>query len=1447
MNTIIKNAKEVFIGLDIGTESVGFSLTDENYQVPQIGGKPLMGVRLFDEAKTAAERRVFRASKVRQERTKFRTTLLQELFNENINKIDELFFLRLEASGFWAEDKLKTNAGLDSLDSLFADNLYSDITYFSEFPTIYHLRKFLCEGSNWQNNIPDIRLVYLACHHILKARGHFLYDGDVSGSGCGSNFSYTDEGKRKIKSLKELLLNEDDEEITPLDLSIDNFDKIESIAKDDKIGMGKNKMKEAFFNVVFENISKENKTRAGKITSAIIGAKFKLSDIINNLDEESLDDEISKSISFSNNWENLEPKIASELGDKYILIESLKNVYDWLILMKLLKGKKSVSIAMVDKFDEHNKQLQQLKALVKEKAKNKYQKIFRSIKETHNYAAYIGSNLSNGKTIVKKCTRDKFYDFLKKELTGILTEELIASIESGQFLPKLRTKDNATIPHQLHKAELVNILDNAVKYGLINEDISSKVISIMTYRVPYYVGRTNSFFKENAARHVWIEKKKNEKIRPWNYKDVIDLDKSGENFITRMLSQCTYLKNEKVLPKSSLLYSEFMVLNEINNLRINEQRIDSNLKLRIFNELFKKIKKVSVKALLEYLNSVLGLKNAFGESLERVDISGIDVQKDWLTQSLSSYHEAKKIFGDDIEKIEVRKIIEDVLKWHALHTDKNIVSNSIKKNYPELSEEIVKNLKGLNLSSKFGSLSQKFLYGLNVICYDTGLVTSIIDLLREGSQNLMEILHDPKYNIQEVLQKENYGDDVQICYEQIRSSYASPSVKRAVWQAMLVVDELTELIERKPNKIFIEVIRSGKAEKKRTKSRKDALKEIIKDKEILKELENASDDNLRGEKLYLYFLQNGKCAYSGESINISDMKDYDVDHIIPQALKKDDSISNKVLAKKVLNGLKDKNYPLNKTSAIWNNSSKLIKMWDSWEKCGLISNEKLQKLKRTAPLGGKELEGFIARQLVATSQSATVAADLFKHKYLDTEIVYSKAENVSDFRKKFDLLKCREINDLHHAHDAYLNIVVGNTFKTKFAFWKEKHEKTGEQKNWSQSRIFEHDVEGAWKKPTKVKNENFEDVFKRDGTLATVDKILKLMYLSISKKTLENKGSFYKQTVFSARAKQKEIKDGRKNKDSLNEESKLIPRKGDHHILNDTSKYGGYSGLRPAYFLIVEYKDKKGETQREFISVSLLDKKRWEKLNEQEKLTELADKFKITDKKGNVFIPDVKIVVPKILIRTLFEIGTMHCRLAGWNGSVVKFHNAKQLFIDKESLKYVRLISKYNQMIKDKKIKADDYAGKTEIEIAGKKKEHTEIQKLTKNDNEKLWDALLSKINDLYGNSMSILIGKNLGLPDVYKKIFQCSEKFSKLSIEKQITVLTSLIIGLSCNANSFAMKELGLGDTGIIQPSVKIKYPLILINQSVTGIKENRVVISKLDEDGNIAYPPVVQKKKED
>ncbi|MFR7391028.1 MAG: type II CRISPR RNA-guided endonuclease Cas9 [Blautia faecis] len=113
--------------------------------------------------------------------------------------------------------------------------------------------------------------------------------------------------------------------------------------------------------------------------------------------------------------------------------------------------------------------------------------------------------------------------------------------------------------------------------------------------------------------------------------------------------------------------------------------------------------------------------------------------------------------------------------------------------------------------------------------------------------------------------------------------------------------------------------------------------------------------------------------------------------------------------------------------------SKVRELWAVLHKMGFMNDEKYNRLTSNEKLTDDQLAGFIERQLVETAQGAKGIADLLKSLMPGTEIVYVKARNVSDFRKEYKMLKSRLINDYHHAQDAYLNIVVGNVYFTKFS------------------------------------------------------------------------------------------------------------------------------------------------------------------------------------------------------------------------------------------------------------------------------------------------------------------------------------------------------------------------------------------------------------------------------
>ena len=64
----MKNTEKYYLGLDIGTDSVGYAVTDNQYTLKKFHGEPAWGVTIFDAASQAAERRMYRVNRRRLDR-----------------------------------------------------------------------------------------------------------------------------------------------------------------------------------------------------------------------------------------------------------------------------------------------------------------------------------------------------------------------------------------------------------------------------------------------------------------------------------------------------------------------------------------------------------------------------------------------------------------------------------------------------------------------------------------------------------------------------------------------------------------------------------------------------------------------------------------------------------------------------------------------------------------------------------------------------------------------------------------------------------------------------------------------------------------------------------------------------------------------------------------------------------------------------------------------------------------------------------------------------------------------------------------------------------------------------------------------------------------------------------------------------------------------------------
>lgn len=988
--------KKYNIGLDIGTSSVGWAVVEpETQKIIRKGNKPLWGVRLFETASTAEGRRGFRSTRRRYARRKERIALLQKEFYDEINKVDSHFFEKLEDTKYSDKDPINKKFIVSEEDKK------KIIQYNKDYKTIYHLRKELVENTDKK----DIRLVYLAIHHIIKYRGNFLYNSK------GFNTENLNVNE-KIKDAFDMYFNLVNPELS--DDNILDYDEIsEELMNKSKIDMKKN------IKDILKSYGIFDSKFIDEFVKMISGGKFEVNKFLSIEDAES-----KKSISFDgtdfdDNYDEIE-KICS---DKIEVLTEMKNLYDTLFLKKLFKGSKynSLSSLMVGKYNEHKNDLKFLKELFRADKKT-FKDFFKSSKKyTCIYDQYITNKMSYED--FDKKIRSSINDLKNIQLSDEYYNNMLTKLNNGEFIPRITSSENGKYPYQLNESELIKIIENQGKYYpflLEKLDGTYRIVKLLQFRIPYFVGPLTN---EKNSRYAWLERKEEGiKITPFNFDEVVDKEKTAEKFILRMISKCTYLLNEEALPNNSIMYNKFKVMNELKQIKINGTTIENKIQHKIIKELFmKKSGKISDKTFKDYILST----NDFSMYNSELTITGYS-SDEAFANNMQSYID---FFGEDgifKETDYSEDDAENIIKWITIFDDKDILEKKVRDNYSKLNENQIKKI----ITKKYkgwGSLSSKLLNTKYYVEKDSGIKKSILDLMYETKENFMQIINNDKYKFQKMIAEFNdiNNDNGEINYKMVESLATSPANKRGIYQALKIVKEIVSYMKSEPQNIMIEMARED-GEKKRTLDRKKYLEKLytnIKEQaynhnKLINELKE--QEKIDSQKLYLYFIQEGKCLYCGEPLNVNDLKDYEVDHLIPRTLIKDDSIDNKSLVHLKCNHVKAANYILPSHFRTKENHE----WWKHLKKVNLISAKKYHNLIRKE-YSKEDIEGFINRQLVETRQITKHVANILKTYYKDTNVIYLKANLSHNYRERFDLFKFREINDYHHAHDAYLAAVLG--------------------------------------------------------------------------------------------------------------------------------------------------------------------------------------------------------------------------------------------------------------------------------------------------------------------------------------------------------------------------------------------------------------------------------------
>lgn len=1358
-----KITKDYCIGLDIGTGSVGWAVVDDDYKIMRLYGKDAWGALLIDNAESAKARRLKRGMRRRYERRRERIRLLQDIFAPMITPIDENFFLRLKESSLHVgEGKFFRNNHYNIFDGKYNifDGKFTDKNYFKNYPTIYHLRHKLATQSE-----PDIRLVYLALHHIVKYRGHFLREGDAK--------DIVEGGIEQ--SLEDLFTLLKDNYLTDIPCDTQVIEDLSKILKcNDKNRTVKQEE-------LVERLPKEYKTFATALAKALLGNKFILSNLFSFTDDVS---EGLREVSFSfsdSDYEEMEEEYFALAANKQDVLAAVKSAYSTLALSEILRGKGSLSEAMTERYEKHKKDLRILKGIFRKYfSHDEYKRFFRSGKEI-NYVRYVGDKRYDGyfeaikegnNKYSGKISRDVFYKSLRKRFEKIehpdeQTQYCLNEMAKGDFLPLINSVENSYIPYQLNLAEMEKIIENQGDYYPQLRQEKDKIVSILTFRRPYYVGPLKGPYS-------WNEQQIEGRITPWNFYDKVDTDKLAENFIVRMTNRCTIFPDQECLPKNSITWQKYVILNALNKLSVTnrttnvQHTVSVQQKQAIFDELClnkRKVTKAQIAKLLKY---------KFNIDCTKEDIGGLS--SDALDVGMTSYIDFKQRLGATFDEGLLDEY-EESIRTLTIFDDTNLRKKRLKAQnvYTDNQVESLCKLK----YSGWGSFSRKVLRDTR-----SHKGENIMQLLYEGNKNFQELRYDKSLGFLEAFEPKNTENKKPI--DLVKDMRCSPIVKKIVWNAIRILEEITSVTGKPPKAIFLENTQED-APKKKTDSRTKQLKELYNtvknseyfNKEAAEFLEQ--QDDLSGDAFYLWLLQLGRCMYTGEAIPLDQLKqgNFQIDHIVPQCYIKDDSLGNRVLIKTSDNA--------NKTGTLGTHPGiiqRMRKFWEFLHEKKFISDKKLRSLMKTN-YDENDQKGFIDRQLVDTSYAIKEIQNVLKQCYLQTEIRGIRAGLISTMRQKYrgkyaGFYKIRGLNNFHHAKDAYLTAVLGMFTTYAFPLWgnssENKYYKDSLVNATSQDQVkdlvnkrygyildlmsstdysrFHVDENGncSWSEA------RFNNIFK---TMA------KNSCLVVKKQEPVAEAEFYNQNIISPKDKSAKVE-------------KLRPLKISDGIPMPTNLYGGYASVNPAYFVIMQRTDKKGKSKLVFGSIPTV-----------EVIANNTDKY-ISEEYGDVENGVTAKVLRRIKKYQLVEYDGQLCYISGQKD----LQNAVELYV---TPKYEELL-----WLADAKKQAQTAKRSTEKYLKAYEKESAKM------------DALLCEFVDYYCDKLT----KHYPFYKNFAETLQKQkDKLLQFEIKEKLDLLSKMMIVTSSGPGRITLdKELGGGSFGRIQKTLS-PDKATFIDLSLTGL----------------------------
>lgn len=647
---------------------------------------------------------------------------------------------------------------------------------------------------------------------------------------------------------------------------------------------------------------------------------------------------------------------------------------------------------------------------------------------------------------------------------------------SSKHLRAVKNLDNS-YPNGLYVKEAVDILKCQQQYyPEIDDSFIEICSSIISARIPYYIGPLSE-----KGKNAWVKKNNTFKYS-FDYSikhfDSVNIYESIREWKKSMVSHCTYLPEYEAMPKGSFIGETFSILNEINSFDnsttdINGQQyyLTRDDKIKILDELF--LKKDGDITFSD-VESLLGLSH-FGSKNSTVKKFN---NKYTLYRNISRIIERLKIntileiFNDKDKIVEIEQLILDINLFDEEKSKKDYFDQDEK--YSAYSKQLskLKSTSFYNLSREFimnekvdpeGSSIMDKLFEDNVSEYTNNMMYIINNAFDQNgvkidfvSNKYLRLLKENENNIDINLLIDNGKPVIPVSRPTIRALNEAFKIYTAVIETYGVPDRVVIETARGKDSIKDHTVIDEKGEFRLTKIENlyNHLVKQIEESKIDDYFFNGvhADDiseivaqfNNNKDKIELYVRQNGIDLMTGKPISLTNLHEYEIDHILPRGFQ-DDSMNDKMLIHKLVNGKKSNRLPIEFLQSpdakefTTMTVSRFEKIVNGLFDMDLISENKRNRL---LMVSSKEVERFVKQNLVDTRyiisefMSAVNAYNSLNN--FESKIVALKGAFTSTFRKTFYIDKDRDLGNQHHAIDAAMLCVTDACLSAYFPHYDER-------------------------------------------------------------------------------------------------------------------------------------------------------------------------------------------------------------------------------------------------------------------------------------------------------------------------------------------------------------------------------------------------------------------------